>query len=163
MKLYEIPSELRVIEAQIADADGELTPELEAALDALETQFEEKAEYLALLIREAQVEADAYKAEETRLRDRRRAAENRADRLKRYVHEQMQRMGKDKVRGQLASLSVVANSRPSVVWAEGVEIPDAFSRIKRELDANAVLTHVGIYGEPPEGATLVQGTHLRVR
>jgi len=163
MKLYEIPSELRVIEAQIADADGELTPELEAALDALKTEFDQKAEYLALLIREAQVEAEAYKAEETRLRDRRRAAENRADRLKRYVHEQMQRISKDKVRGQLASLSVVANSRPSVIWDEGTEIPDEFARVKRELDANAVLVHVGIHGQPPKGATLVQGTHLRVR
>ena len=163
MKLYEIPSELRVIEAQIADADGELTPETEAALDGLQEEFDRKAEWIALLVREATVEAEAYKAEETRLRDRRRAAENRAARLKTYVHEQMARMGRDKIKGELASLSVVANSRPSVVWDEDTDIPDEFARIKRELDANAVLVHVGIHGTPPEGATIVHGTHLRVR
>ena len=31
MRLYELPTELRIIEQRIAEADGELTPELEAA------------------------------------------------------------------------------------------------------------------------------------
>jgi len=68
-----------------------------------------------------------------------------------------------KIKGDLASLSVVSNSRPSVQWADGVEIPDEFARIKRELDSNAVLTHLGMHGAAPEGAIIVQGTHLRIR
>ena len=163
MRLYELPTELRLIEQQIAEADGELTPELEAALDQLQAEFADKAEWIALMVREAEAEAEAYKIEETRLRERRRAAENKATRLKTYVHEQMQRMGVDKIRGALAQVSVVNNSRPTVRWSEDVELPDAFARVKRELDANAVLVHVGIYGQPPEGAIVETGTHLRVR
>ena len=163
MKLYEIPSELRAIEAQIAEMEGELTAELEEQLDSLQAEFDRKVEWLALMIREAEAEAAAFKLEEQRLGERRKAADNRAKRLKFYVHEQMQRMQVGKVAGELATISLVANSRPSVRWEEGVDIPDEFCRIKRELDTNAVLLHVGIHGEPPAGASVVTGSHLRIR
>lgn len=163
MKLYEIPSELRAIEVQIAEMEGELTAEIEAQLDDLQAEFSRKVEWLALMIREAEAEAAVFKAEENRLKERRQAAENRGKRLKAYVHENMLRMEAKSVRGDLATVNVVQNSRPSVTWREDVDLPDEFARIKREIDTNAVLVHVGIHGSPPTGAIVETGSHVRIR
>lgn len=164
MKLYEIPAEIRLIEDMIAEAEGVITPETEARLEQLELEFRKKAEYLALLIREAQTEVEAYKIEETRLKERRQAAENRADRMKAYLHAQMTAMGETKIHGKLATVSVVGNSRPSVSWTGDWPPPAPYQRIKVELDTQAVLDHMKISGgKPPVGAKIEVGTHLRIR
>lgn len=163
MKLYEIPEEMRALEAQIADAEGELTPEIEERLEQLSAKFADVAEYIALLVREASAEAEAIKVEEQRLRDRRKAVENRADRLRNYIHEQMQIVGTQRIHGNMVTLTIQRNSRPSVRWTEGEDIPEAFVRIKRELDSRLVLDHIAMFGETPKGAIVEQGSHLRIR
>ena len=164
MKLYEIPEALRAIEDQIVELDGELTPELEQQLDEITGELERKAESIALLIREASAEAEAFKAEEQRLRDRRRAAESRAESLKRYLLSGLKAAGVQRVKGELVSLTVTRNGRPSIRWdGEPGKIPAQFARVKTELDSNAVLDYLKLGGTPPAEMVVEHGEHLRIR
>ena len=93
LRLYELPDAIREIEAEIIEAEGEITDDIADRLDHLEGEFERKAEYLALLSREARAEAKAVKEEEDRLKARRTAAENREKRIKDYLLFSMQKLG----------------------------------------------------------------------
>ena len=65
--LWAITDELQEVGALIGDNDGEMTPELEARLDALGGELTEKVERIALYIRESELEALKAKAEKDRL------------------------------------------------------------------------------------------------
>ena len=86
MKLYEIAQEY---EAFIAAVEAGEIPE-EAVADTLESitsLIEEKADNIACLIKNTMAEAEAIKAEEKALAERRKQKENLVDRLKTYLAE----------------------------------------------------------------------------
>ena len=164
LRLYELPEAIRQIEAQIIDADGELTPELEAELDALEGAFEAKAEYLALLAREAKAEAASVKQEEDRLRAWRTAAENRERRIKDYLHTCMVRANIDKVDGQRAKVALQRNGRPSITWTGGEDaIPNEFRRVSVSVDGSRAYDEWKAGATLPDGFEVEVGTHVRIR
>ena len=164
LTLYDLPDAIREVEALIIEADGEITPDIEAQLEAFEGEFERKAEYLALLSREAKAEAAAVKLEEDRLKARRTAAENRERRLKDYLHVCMIRMGIPKIDGDRAKVAIQNNGRPSITWmGEDDAIPDEFRRVSVSLDGTAVYNEWRAGAELPEGFRVEVGTHVRVR
>jgi hypothetical protein len=164
MKMYEIPYALRLIEAQIEEAEGVLTPELEAELDGLTEAFERKAEYLAMLVREATLEEAKWKDEEDRVGARRRSFARRAEGLRRYLHSQMEAMGTTKVQGEKLTVAVQRNGAPSVMFRGDVDaLPDAFKRVKVEINAQAMREAYKAGEALPEGVEVYHGTHLRIR
>lgn len=85
MRLYEIDA---AIERLIADSIDEETGELlidPAELEALQMERDAAAEGLALYVKNATAEAQAIRAEEIKLAERRRAREKAADRARRYL------------------------------------------------------------------------------
>jgi hypothetical protein len=171
MKLYQIPAALRAIEAQIEEAEGELTPEAEAALNSLGEEFARKAEYLALLTCEATAQADAVtaqadavKAEADRLYRIATAHQNRAASLKAYVKRCMEELGEVKISGELATVAIQRNGQPSVGYEVPPEfLPARFQRLKIEADSKAITEAWKAGEEMPEGVTVQIGTHLRIR
>lgn len=164
MRLYELPAAIREIEAEIIEADGELTPEVEARLEALEGEFRGKAEHIALLSREAKAEAAAVKLEEDRLAARRRAAENRERRLKDYLHACMTAAGLDHIESERCKLRVQRNGQPSVrVDVAPDALPEMFRRVVVDADRAALLAAWKESGEVPAGVVVEFGTHLRIR
>ena len=102
MRLYEAVAQLEVISGWIEEhADeilangGALTPELEALLTEAEGTLAEKAERVALKVRELQAEAEAVKVEATRLSQRAKTATYAADSLKDYLNENHDRFTKE--------------------------------------------------------------------
>lgn len=112
--LYQIADVREALDAAIAEAEGELTPAFEAALDAIDEDFESKAEKVGLYIRERLAMAEAIKGEEERLAAKRTALTNTGKRLTEYLFEQMKRVGKQRVNGLLCQL-VIAKNPASVV------------------------------------------------
>jgi hypothetical protein len=164
MKLYQIPQALRALEEQIEEAEGVLTPEMEAELDALGEQFDKKAEYIAMLIREAKLQAEAWKAEEERVSTRRRTLERRAEHLTRYVHQAMTAAGVTKIKGELLSLGIQRNGQPSVSYeGDPSTLPPTFQRVRIEMDGTRVREAIKAGEELPEGVQVHHGTHLRIR
>ena len=163
LRLYELPDAIREIESEIIEAEGEITDEIADRLDHLEGEFERKAEYLALLSREARAEAAAVKQEEDRLKARRTAAENRERRLKDYLLFAMRKLGVERVEGDRAKVRVQANTRPSITWVgEEDAIPDPFKRVRVDLDGRAAYEAWKAGGELPEGFRVETGQHARV-
>lgn len=163
LTLYEIPDRLREIEGQIIEAEGEITPEIEAELDALDEAFDRKVEYIALLSREARAEAVAVKQEEDRLRARRTAAENRERYMKDYLQACLTKAGMERVEGQRAKIRIQQNSRPSIRWiGEEEAIPQGFRRERVSVDGDAVYEAWKAGVVLPEGFQVEVGSHLRV-
>lgn len=80
--LYKINAKLALYEMEF-DEDGCWTNEEE--LDALTMEREEKLESICLWVKNLRADASAIKAEEKNLSERRKAKENKADKLEQYV------------------------------------------------------------------------------
>lgn len=113
MKLYEIKEEyITLLEAIEA---GEI-PE-EAIADTLEMvggELKEKADNIACLIKQELAEANAIKAEEIALAERRKSKEKAVERMKLYLTENLLAAGLDKVETARTKISFRTSKSVSV-------------------------------------------------
>ena len=152
MKLYETFIELETIWAEAervltgddaVDADGQPLTEdaavvrLEAALQRIEGERDDKAVKIACFIKNLRADAEALKAEKVRLGKRQSAAERTAERVTAYL-EQWLPAGL-KIKDSRAALSW---RRSEFVDVQGTidDLPVEFIRVKREADVSAIKT-----------------------
>lgn len=162
MTLYEITSSILNAVSQMTD-DGELAPGVEEQLAGLEMAMTEKVDNVAAFIRTCEAEAIAYKAETDRLGNLAAVATRKAERLKAYLKEELQRAGMTRIDGPRFKVSVQRNGTPTVKLAEGAAVPERFARVKTELDSRAVMEAVKAGEEIPDTLTVYYGQHLRMR
>lgn len=170
--LYEIANLRDLLDAALAETEGELTPELEAEMAALDVAANEKIENVGLYIREQLATAEAIQTEAKRLQDRAAAKLNAAKSLKAYLEREMARLGKEKVNGVLVTVAL-QNNPPSVVgevdaqalWKFGGDMagfvrytPEAFA-----LDRRVVLQAHKAGQAIPEGLEITQTKSVRIR
>lgn len=173
MKLYEISAARDILDTWLAESEGEMTPELEAMLNELDGQADEKIERVALYVRERQAHADAVKVERDRLAAIVKREEKAAESLKSYLKGQMDRLGKTKVNGLLATVAIQRNSQPSVQVMLAPEelyaVPDAQRFVKREEVVTYTIDRAGILTDWKAGVSLPStivvelGSHVRIR
>lgn len=165
MNLYELSSELALIETELVDAGGELTDELEKRLDACSLGFNAKVENIAKWVLDLEGREEAVDRELARLTARKKAVQNLQRRLKEYTKTCMERVGKTRIEFGAMTVSVYRNP-PSVEVRDEKTVPARFITIIPEqhvLDKKALLEALKA-GEPVEGAALINDkTHLRVR
>ena len=164
--LYALADALRLIGDELESNGGELTPELEAALNATEGAFEAKVEACLCLAKEREIAALGAKAEAERLVDLALSRNNAADRLRLYVKDQMIAAGRPKIETSLFKVAVQSASRPSIRWTWDMEaLPEAFVKVipaTSKLDSDAALKAYK-EGHLPEGFEVSTSTFLRVR
>lgn len=173
MKLYEIADAREILDAWLAESEGELTPELQQMLDELEGHADEKIERVGLYIRERDAEAKAVKEERDRLDGLYRRDVRAVESLKAYVKAQMEKLGKTKVNGLLATVAIQKNSMASVTASAEAEtlygFDDVRPFVKREekvtftLDRDAILAAWKAAQPIPTAIVVDHGTHVRVR
>jgi hypothetical protein len=115
MKLYELTAgwtRLREVLATATDPDE--IESFQAAVDKIGASIQDKAENLAVFVKELQADADALKAEERALKERRTAVENKASRLVDYLQWELKAAGIVRVDGTRARISFRHNP-PHVV------------------------------------------------
>lgn len=154
MKIYEIPSTLRdLLDRLDADPDtGEVDGEAIAAYAEYNAAAAEKLEGTACYVRELKAEADAIKAEEERLAKRRKALENKSERLKNYMQPALEAMG-GKVKGVMASVRIGKSQAVTVFDLDA--LPDAFKRVVTKVDPDKVALKKALKaGEDIPGAAL---------
>ena len=161
MTLYEIPEAIRETEERAFAANGQISDEDRAALDALHVAIEAKMDAICGLVREREADAKAWKDQATFFADKARAAENAADRLKQYLACCLEAAGRSKAVGSKFTARIQTNSQPTVRWVGQGDIPEGYRRIKVELDAGAVRAAHDA-GCLPEGFEVVTGSHLRI-
>lgn len=114
MNLYEITSEMQAAldAVQVNDDTGEVTGFED--VDALNMEFEDKADATACYIKSLLVEAEAIKHEASTLKERADAKVKKADRLKSYIESNMIRVGIPKIE-TARNVLAMRKTPPSIV------------------------------------------------
>lgn len=129
MKLYEFAQQYNQLLDLLdnEDVDFEVIAD---TIESIEEAFEEKAENIVKVIRQLQAEAKILKEEKERIAKLQKSKENQVERLREYLKYNMTKMGKDKIKTPICSISV-KDKKPTfeVVDINLVElvIPDAVS------------------------------------
>ena len=126
MKLYQITDAYRQIDAML---DDDTIPEdqLLQAIEDVNSELQTKVQTVAMFIQNLEATADAIKAAEKRMADRRKAIENRALTIRAYVLRCMQGAAITKVECPEFKLAVQKNP-PRVVIDDEALIPIAYLR-----------------------------------
>lgn len=153
---------------QLSDAyqklmDLDLSDEaLTLALSSLEMSVEEKAKSIAHVTRNMQGVIDMIKNEENRLRDKRKAVENRLDKLKDYLLSNMENMNIRKIKTETDTIYI--GSRKSSKITDMSLIPDDLKEAKVEWKADKrAITKKLKDGEKVKGAELKESKYLVIR
>ena len=132
MTLYEINQQIAEFNFQIDEETGEILNTMQ--LDELIMAREDKAENVALFIKNLRAEAEAIKAEEKALASRRKQTERKAESLAEYLQYCLDG---DKLKTPKVSVSYRKSDQ---VWCDDInEVPKKFLRIRDpELDKTAI-------------------------
>ena len=161
MKLYEIKEAYITLDHLIED--NELSREdFKQALDEIEGTLEEKIENYVKYMKNVQGEAEVFKAEEKRMADRRKALENKADRLKEVIDETLRELNIEDIKAGIFSIKYQKN-REAVNVIDTSLIPVNYvisTDIK--VDKSAILQDIKNGVEVP-GVEITQSESLRIR
>lgn len=164
LSLYEIDKAVVTVldDGLVFDEEtGEIVFDVEN-LDALETERNAKLEGVALYIKSLEAEADAMKAEEKALAERRAVREKKAERLRRYLSDSMQAMGDTKL--ETARVALSFRKSESVVIEDQAALPVEFLKVKiTETPDKTAIKKAIKAGATVEGAALVENKNLQIK
>lgn len=152
--LFDLSDELLALEALLEEAGGELTPELDAAYEALlgdKGSLVVKIDGYAALIAELAFRAEARKAEAKRLADLARVDENKAKALKERLKVFFDRHGLRDLQTERHRFTVVQNGGArALVLPDGVDVsalPERYAtpRTVYELDKDALRADLAVF------------------
>jgi hypothetical protein len=137
LSMFEIDESLAaLVEAaeECAEANnGEVSEEIKTALATYAEAFGYKVDRIADYLKAQKAEVDLAQREAERLQARYKAAENREKRLKQMLVWFMVTRNVRQLRGALNTVTLQANSAPSLVVDGSAHIPDSFYRARIEL------------------------------
>ena len=137
LSMFEIDEGLEaLVEAAEQEAEannGEISESIKTALATYAEAFGYKVDRIANYLKAQKAESELAQREAERFQARHKAAENREKRLKHMLVWFMISRNTQKLRGALNTISLQANSAPSLVIQETTHIPDSFYRAKVEL------------------------------
>jgi len=158
MRLYEIVDEVLLAYQEI-DEENSTGKEL---LEHWQAEFTYKLENCAKVVRNLMAQEEALRNEGQRLLGRAQTAKRRAQGLKEYVQNQMERVGLKKTKAGLFSFNIQKSPMRIEIIDEGLVPKDFWSRTQVIFDKKGIGEHVKETGEIPEGVSIHQGTHLRI-
>src|SRR5579864_412288 len=137
LSMFEIDESLdALVEAAEQEAqanNGEISDDIKTALATYAEAFGYKVDRIANYLKAQKAEAELAQREAERFQARYKSAENREKRLKQMLVWFMISRDTQKLRGALNTISLQANSAPSLAIQETTHIPDSFYRAKVEL------------------------------
>lgn len=146
MILYEITGRLAYLREMIeseAISEEDAADTMEAILQEQEDGYENAVKW----IRDLEAGIEAVKAEAEKLAEKRKALENRKERVKQAILRSMQASGQTKVK---AGVFKIFERKPVVVYVPSVsveEMPPELLRVKREFSATAAKEWAKAHGE----------------
>lgn len=153
MRLYEID------EAILSCIDTETGEILDAEkLNALQIEREEKLENVALWIKNLKSDAEALKAEKQAFADRQKAAENKAESLKKWLTEALAGE-KFKTTRVAVSFRKTKSVQVEDIW----KLDDSFVKYAEPTPDKAAIKKAIEAGQEVAGATLVENVSISVK
>ena len=124
LSLYQLSGDYLAVANKLADSD--MPPEVIAdTLEGLDGDLEEKCTNVALFVRNLEATAESIKAAEKQMAERRKAIEAKAESVRRYLKDNMQRTGITKIESPYFALALKKNP-PSVVIDDPAAIPSDY-------------------------------------
>lgn len=157
MKLYEIKEAYQ----QILEMDLQ-QEEMEKYLQIAQGDLEEKFQNIGLVYKTLSAEAEAIKQEEKKLSQRRKALENKAENLKKWLYSEMAQMDISKISKPNIVLSIAKNP-PKLVCDESL-VPSEYkvSETVIAIDKSKIKNDLK-QGFKIAGAILIQETSLMIK
>jgi hypothetical protein len=162
MRLYEIADQFIKLDDFLPDLenadDGQAYTEL---FDQLQGELSDKVHGCCCVIRNSESEANALAHEIKRMAAKKKALENKAQRVQDYLEYSLRTIGQDKVKTSLFDVGF-RKLPPSVVITDENAIPDQLCRTKREPDKTAIKQAITSGIEVP-GAHMEAGERLAIK
>lgn len=162
--LYEIAAEYRDAAGKLAELDLDAQTVADT-LEGLSGDLETKAQNVAFFVRNLEATAAAIKQAEADMAARRKAMENRADGLKRYIFESMTVAGIEKIECPHFRLAIKNNPAAVDVFEPGL-VPASFMRTPEPPppapDKTAIKEALKA-GQDVPGARLTSGQRLEIK
>lgn len=138
------------------DLDEETMQAYFDTLEGIEAEFNDKAGNVAIFIKNLLAEAENLKKEKQALEKRQKAKENKADKLKKYLLENMNKLGVKKIETIQAVISTrknaesvqIADEQKFINWAEENNI-DLLTFAKPKISKSAVKDAINAGAEIP--------------
>lgn len=165
MNLYNLVEAFRAIGDVLNDPESD-DAEIESALtlvDEAKGDLNTKVDTICRTFRGIDLDIEKIKREEERLRKRRKALENRRDRLREWVRLTMSVLDVPKIKTELFTASLV-KAKPYLTVVDESAIPEEYKKIVveiRKAEMNTAFRTLGII--PPGTAVLLGEPELRIR
>lgn len=156
MRLWEMTDEWRAIMRGVEDANGELTPELEARLTAIDEPLRVKIGNIIRIIRDFETDKVKIGTEMERLLRLNSVAVNGARRLRSYLQGCMSLANITSMKTDVGQASLVSGGRESVEYlGDPADLTTELTRVNCEPDKEKALAM------HKEGKTLPPGWHVK--
>jgi hypothetical protein len=160
MNLYEITAEQEMLNNLLEESMGELTPELEAALEINLDNFNAKAEGYVKAIKNYKAEQDAIAEEIKKLQAKKKTCENAIDRMKDALKTAMVVFDTPKVQAGVFKISLTTSKSVNIVDEDA--IPQDYKKVKYEVSKTDIKKAIEA-GETVEGAEIVENKSITIR
>lgn len=159
MKLYELTDNYNHVLEIAEQLDAET---LKDTLDSIDEAIEIKVENTAKVIRILESNVAAIDMEQKRLTNRKSTLNNNITGIKRYLQEEMEKVGKEKIKGQLFNVGIQNNPQSVRVVDESLIPEEYFTPQPPKLNKKELLRDLK-NGDEFTGAELIQTRSLRIR
>lgn len=159
--LYEIATQYQEILMMDAASDDERAA-MVAAIDEIGERFEDKAENVIKFIRNTESDAEALRAEEKRLAERRKHLENKVVNLTNYLEAMMVLAGKRDMKAGIFTAKFRANP-PSILIIDEAAIPRIFFINQAPVLSKSAIKDAIKEGQTVPGVEVVRGERLEIK
>lgn len=162
MRLFDLVDQMNAIDAQLDETGGEITPDIERALDGLTGKMSEKVESICKLRQNWLRSAESCEAEADRMKARAKSFRGRADSIKAFLHAAFVRWDVHQLK--VPAFTVWRQKNPvSIRWTKDVAaLPEEYRRVTVEPDLKKAKAALEAGEQLPDGFEIVQGEHLRI-
>lgn len=172
--LFQLTADMAAIEDALYETGGELTPEIEQALQETAQSLAVKTDSYNALMRKFGAQADIIDAEIKRLTALKRTCQNAEKRLREHICETMQMFGIEKLEGQFCKMSLGKSTRVETndekltetyvaALNEFAESLPSYLTVEMKVSKTGIKEYEKETGILPAGAEKVESVSLRIR
>lgn len=162
--LYEISGEYLSVLDALTDPENDIPADaISDTLDGIEGQLKDKAQNVAMYMRNLESVAASIKEAEQAMAARRKSIEKRTQWLNDYIKRSMESTGITKIESPWFVLSIVKNP-PALEITSEEDLPEAYKHARIVIDIDkAAIKDALKSGDNVPGAALTQGTRLVIK
>lgn len=162
LSLYTIEQEYLDIAQKIIDADGEMTPEMEIALEINKQQLEVKSAGYGFVVKEAEAQIKSIDDEIERLTKLKDSRTKLIDKLKTVVKNAMELHGYEKIESNTLTISFTASTETIIEDAALVPMKYKTKKVTYSISKKDIKNDIDA-GKKVKGASLLKKKNIQIK